>query len=123
MINMRRAFTTHTTTTAHLVLLAEGYWDENNEWVSGANSPPVPFSVTVMPVGMAEDSSFGAILEALPEGERIQEYLKFTSLTEMPINSFVYYNTGKFKIIRDAEYSAAGFFSVIGENVRGKDES
>ncbi len=122
MINMRRAFTRHTTTNnAGLQLLGTGYWDEYNEWVVGEASQPIPFMVTVTPVGMAEDSSFGAVLEALPEGERVQEYLKFTSPTEMPMNSYIYYLSGKYKVIRDAEYSAMGFYSVIGEDVRGKE--
>lgn len=121
MIKMRRAFTKHTTTRAYLSLEAEGYWDDNNEWVDGAQSPLVPFNATVTPVGMADYSSFGHVLDALPEGERVQSYLQFTSLTEMPINSFIHYLGGKYKIIRDAEYTAADFYSVIAENVKGKE--
>lgn len=121
MINQRRAFTKHTTTKAYLQLFGDGYWDEFNEWVRGEATTATPFNVTVTPVGMAEDSSFGAILEARPEGERVQEYLQFTSTTEMPMNSIIYYRLGKYKVVRNAQYAAAGFYSVIGEDVRGKD--
>lgn len=122
MINMRRAFTKHTTTRAYLVLHGDGYFDEYNEWVRGEETPPQPFSVTVTPIGNSEEASYGSALDARPEGERIKTYLQFTSRTDMPMNSFIYYRQFKFKVVQEAEYTAAGFHSVIAENVRGKEE-
>ena len=120
MISMRRAFTRNTTTIAYQSLKGEGYWDEDNVWVQGVETTPQPFMVTATPVGMSDYASFGSTLEALPEGERVSTYLQFSSPTEMPINTFIYYKEFKFKVVRAAEYSAAGFYSVIGENIRGK---
>lgn len=121
MISMRRAFTKHTTTRAHLVMQGEGYYDENNEWVAGESTAPVAFNATITPVGMADYSSFGHVLEALPEGERVQSYIQISSTIEVPINSHVLYLGNIYKIIRDAEYRAAGFYTTIGENIRGKE--
>jgi len=121
MIKMTRAFNKHTTARAYLSVVNEGYWDEFNEWVSGEESPRMPINATITPVGMADYASFGHVLEANPEGERIQSYIQISSLTALPINSFVYYLNGKYKVIRDAEYTAAGFYTTIAENVRGKE--
>lgn len=120
MINMRRAFTRNTTTVAYLALRGEGYWNDDNEWVRGDESPSTPFMVTATPVGMSDYASFGSTLEALPEGERVSTYLQFTSTVDMPINSIIYYLQFKFKVVRQAEYTAAGFHSIIAENLRGK---
>lgn len=120
MINMRRAFNRYTTTVAYLELPSMGYFNEYNEWVHGASTPPQPFRVTATPVGMADHASYGTVLEARPEGERVASFLQFSSVTEMPINSFIYYKEFKYKVIRLSDYRAAGFHTVVGENVRGK---
>lgn len=120
MINMRRAFTRHTTTRAWLVLKGDGYFNEWNEWVDGEETPPAPFSVTVTPIGSSEEASYGSALDARPEGERTKTYLQFTSRTAMPMNSYILYQQFKFKVVQEAEYRAAGFHSVIAENVKGK---
>ncbi|MGL4483429.1 MAG: hypothetical protein ACRCUS_00610 [Anaerovoracaceae bacterium] len=123
MIKMRRAFNRHTTTTCYLQLSGEGFWDDNNEWVEGVATPPQPFMATATPVGMNSVDSFGTTLEARPEGERSSTYLQFTSKMQMPMKAIIFYKEFKFKIVRVAEYSAAGFYSVIAENIRGKHDS
>lgn len=120
MINMRRAFTRHTTTQAFLVLRGEGHFNDWNEWVNGEESEPVPFSATITPIGNSEEASYGTSLDARPEGERLKTYLQFTSTTHMPINAIILYRQFKLKVVNEGEYNAAGFHSIIAENIKGK---
>lgn len=121
MISMRRAFTKHTTARAYLQTVSEGSYNEYNEWEEGALSQPIPINVTPKPVGDIDaGATFGAQLEARPEGERVKEYMKFYSTTEMPMNSFINYNDREFKVVSIADYTAAQFYCVTGEYAGGK---
>lgn len=120
MINMKRAFTRHTTVVAYLELSGEGYFNEYNEWEKGTASELQPIRATITPAGMADQAVFGTLLEARPEGERIAKYLQISSTTEMPINSKIFYLEGIYKVVRLSDYRAAGFHTVIAEDVRGK---
>lgn len=120
MINMRRAFTRHTTLKAYLQTFEEGSWDDDNNWVEGVMSRPMPFSVTATPTGSADEGSYGARLDADHIGERVKSFMQFTSRTEMPINSIITVYNQRFKITREGNYSDAGYWTTVGERVDTK---
>lgn len=114
MISLRRAFTNLTTAKAVLQLISAGHWNENNQWIPGGVSSSKLINVTPLPAGDKSDSTFGEALQARPELERKPTHMKFLSTTVMPINSLLQFNGGNFKIIRNGDYTKAGFNSVIG---------
>jgi hypothetical protein len=120
MINMRRAFTKHTTLKAYLQTFQEGSWDENNEWTEGTMSRPMPFLVTATPTGSADEGSYGARLNADNIGERTKKFMQFTSRTDMPMNSIITVYNDKYKVVREGYYDAMGFHTVVAEGVSDK---
>lgn len=114
MISVARAFTSQTTTSATQYLLNPGYWDEDNRWIKGGMSAALPIQVTPLPAGDKSDSTYGESLQARPELERKPTYMKFLSKTVMPIGSLIIFNGGSFKVIRNGDYTRAGFNSVVG---------
>lgn len=122
MIKMTRAFNRNTTTRVYVVVKQEGYWDEDNEWVEGTESPPIPFNCTILPVDGFDEEGGGNRLHALPEGERVSSFFRITSTKRIPINSEVLYKEYKLKVIGESDYEAAGFYSVIAEDIRDKVE-
>lgn len=122
MISVRRAFTRHTTLKGYLQTFQEGSWDENNMWIEGVMSRPMPFSVTATPTGSADEGSYGARLSAEQTGERIKAFMQLTSRTEMPMKSIVTIYGIKYKVVRIGDYNESGYFTCVGESVSDKGE-
>lgn len=114
MINLRAAFSSQTTTKVSLRLEIPGYWDEDNRPVKGGYGTPITIRATPIPLGDQEHGTHGKSLKAEPLGERQPAVMKFLSVVKMPINSVVLHNGEVYKITREGDYSAAGFWAAVG---------
>lgn len=114
MINVSEAICADTTTTCYLRLPVEGYYDDNNLWVSGGLGAPIRIAATPIPVGDYEEGTHGQTLKADAVGERMPATFKFHSVFEMPINAIMTYKGHQFKIIKTGDYAAAGYWSAVG---------
>jgi len=118
MISVRRAFNRNTTTKVLMCSPVGGYWDDNNQWVKHATGPAIAIQATPIPHGDRDEGVFGEQLKANPELERQPGFMKFHSLTEMPINSLLSVYGTTYFVTQFANYSAAGFYMVIASKVQ-----
>lgn len=114
MISLQAAFGTHTTTKVMLRLEIPGYYDDDNRWVPGGYGPAFPIQATPVPLGDPDYGDFGKALKADQTGERQPAQIKIASIWKLPNNSLMEYGTELYKIIREGDYHAAGFWMAIG---------
>ena len=120
MISVRRAFTGHTTTPVLFQKRLEGGYDKDNVWREGEFSKPHTIHVTPLPYGNREDGILGDQLKPTITGERTPSYMQIHSPTEIAINSYLTIYGQVYKIIRKGNYTAAGYWSTLGEGIQGK---
>lgn len=118
MISVRRAFNRNTTTKVLMCSPVGGYWDENNQWVKHATGPAIAIRATPIPHGDRDEGVFGEQLKANPELERQPGFMKFHSVTDMPINSLLSVYGTTYFVTQEANYSAAGYYMVIASKVQ-----
>lgn len=114
MISLIPAFGSHTTTQVMLQLEIPGQYNEDNRWVPGGYGPAFPIRATPIPLGDQEHGTHGKSLKAEPLGERTPAIMKFLSVWKLPINSRVIHGMEAYKITREGDYHAAGFWAAVG---------
>lgn len=114
MINLQAAFGAQTTTQVLLHLEIPGYYDDDNRPVRGGYGLPIKIRATPIPLGDQEHGTHGKSLKAEPLGERQPAIMKFLSVVKMPINSLVAHGGETYKITREGDYHAAGFWAAVG---------
>ena len=114
MISLVPAFGAHTTTTVMLRLEVPGHYDNDNRWQPGGYGKAFAIKATPVPLGDPDYGDFGKILKPDPTGERQPALIKIASVWKIPNNSLIEYGTELYKIIREGDYHAAGFWMAIG---------
>ena len=114
MINLRGAFGAQTTTTVKVHLEIVGYYDDNNRWVPSGYGRGIPIICTPLPLGDQDHGTYGESLKAEEIGERTPAGMKFSSPFRLPINAVLSHNGQQYKITREGDYSAAGFWAAVG---------
>lgn len=120
MISVRRAFTGYTTTAIWFQREIAGSYDQDNNWIAGGFTDSVTIYATPLPFGNREDGVLGDQLQPTISGERIPSYFNITCPQELPINSYLTFYGQTYKVIRDAKYNDAGYWSTLGERVDDK---
>ncbi|MBG6242985.1 MAG: hypothetical protein EKE20_14705 [Candidatus Symbiopectobacterium sp. Dall1.0] len=114
MMNLRRAFNRHTTSSKPTIeIYVEGHYDDRNMWVDDSWKPPVKLMCTPIPFGDREDGVSGQQLKATPVGERLPAYIQIHSRQPMPMKSYINCYGIRYKVIQVGEYDYAGFHKVI----------
>lgn len=114
MISLIPAFGAQTTTKVYLRLEIPGMYDEDNRWLPGGHGPEIGIRATPIPLGDQEHGTHGKSLKAEPLGERTPAIMKFLSVWKLPINSLVTHGAETYKITREGDYHAAGFWAAVG---------
>lgn len=116
MISLRPAFGVHTTTMITIQLPVDGHYDDDNRYVPGGYGPTFKIPATPIPLGDQDHGTHGKSLLAEPLGERQPAGMKFLSVFKLPINSMVYHGAEAYKITREGDYQAAGFWAAVGQS-------
>ena len=118
MINQRRAFNRYTTTTVLYSPPVNGYWDNDNQWVTNAVEPAIKIIATPLPYGNRDEGVFGEQLQARPELERVPAFMGFHTTMSLPIKSLVMVYGTTYILLQVGHYDAAGFQKHIGAKVQ-----
>ena len=118
MINQRRAFNRYTTTTVLYSPPINGYWDDDNQWVTDAVEPAIKIIATPLPYGNRDEGVFGEQLQARPELERVPAFMGFHTTMSLPIKSLIMVYGTTYIILQVGHYDAAGFQKHIGAKVQ-----
>mgnify|MGYP003533356076 FL=1 len=89
MINQRRAFNRYTTTTVLYSPPINGYWDDDNQWITDAVEPAIKIIATPLPYGNRDEGVFGEQLQARPELERVPAFMGFHTTMSLPIKTLI----------------------------------
>lgn len=114
MISLKDAFGSHTTTKVEVRIEIPGHYDDDNRWVESTYSAPIMVAATPIPLGDPEHREYGISLVPDQTGERTPAAIKIASRWRMPINSLLIYGDHQYKIIREGDYHAAGFWFAVG---------
>ncbi len=118
MINQRRAFNRYTTTTVLYSPPINGYWDNDNQWITNAVEPAIKIIATPLPYGNRDEGVFGEQLQARPELERVPAFMGFHTTMSLPIKSLIMVYGTTYIILQVGHYDAAGFQKHIGAKVQ-----
>ena len=114
MINMWDAFSGDTTTLVRYFKKRDGYYDEDNYWITEGFDEAIPLSVTPIPFGDMEAGIAGIELKPKTTGERTPAFMMFTGKTELSINDRIEVYGETYKMLKKLKNSIYGFHTMIG---------
>ncbi len=117
MISMFDAFAGETTTPVRYFKKRDGYYDEDNHWVTEGFDDPIVISVTPMPFGDKDAGIAGIELKAKTTGERTPAFMKFTGITELRLNDRIEIYGETYKMLKELKHKASGFYIMIGATI------